>query len=407
MDDRQVEQERGVTRLELFFDLVFVFAVTQVTRFISHDPTWDGLLRGMLLLGVIWWAWVAYAWLTNTLDPEEGGVRLAVLSAMAAMLVVSLAMPGAFGPDALIFGVAYLVVRALHLVLYSIAGRGDRDLFRAVARIVPAATLAPALLVVAAFLDGSGQLALWGAALAVDYLGVLIGHMRGWRVSPEHFVERFGLVMILALGESIVAIGVGATGLPLDIGVIAAALLGIAVAAALWWSYFDWGIYVGQARLSELTGAARAAFARDAYSYLHLPMVAGIVLFAFGLETTLHDPASSLPTVPALGLVGGIALYLLAHVALRLRIGGGLGRGRPVATVVLLGLFPVAKVVPALTALGIVAAVCASLIAYEVLWHRQSRAWIRSRRGAFTTEEILRVEDVRPRGRRPPASPPR
>lgn len=126
MDDRQVEQERGVTRLELFFDLVFVFAVTQVTRFISHDPTWGGLLRGLLLLGVIWWAWAAYAWLTNTLDPEEGGVRLAVLSAMAAMLVVSLAMPGAFGSDALIFGIAYLVVRLLHLVPYGIAGRGDR-----------------------------------------------------------------------------------------------------------------------------------------------------------------------------------------------------------------------------------------------------------------------------------------
>src|SRR5918996_1845777 len=271
------------------------------------------------------------------------------------MVVVSLAMPGAFGPDALIFGVAYLVVRALHLVLYSIAGRGDRDLFRAVGRLVPAATLAPALLVVAAFLDGSGQLALWGATLAIDYLGVLIGHMRGWRVSPEHFVERFGLVMILALGESIVAIGVGATGLPLDIGVIAAALLGIAVAAALWWSYFDWGIYVIQARLSELTGAARAAFARDAYSYLHLPMVAGIVLFAFGLETTLHDPASSLPTVPALGLVGGIALYLLAHVALRLRIGGGLGRGPPGGTGGFLGPFSPAKGVPALPPPGDVA----------------------------------------------------
>ena len=176
--------------------------------------------------------------------------------------------------------------------------------------------------------------------------------MRGWRVSPEHFVERFGLVMILALGESIVAIGVGAAGLPLDAGVIAAALLGIAVAAALWWSYFDWVIYVAQARLSELAGAARAAFARDAYSYLHLPMVAGIVLFAFGLETTLHEAASPLPTVPALGLVGGIALYLLAHVALRLRTAGGLGWGRPVATVVLLGLFPVAREVPALTTLA-------------------------------------------------------
>jgi low temperature requirement protein LtrA len=201
-----------------------------------------------------------------------------------------------------------------------------------------------------------------------------------------------------------VAIGVGVAGLPLDAGVIAAALLGVIIAGALWWSYFDWVVYVAQAKLSEATGARRAAFARDAYSYLHLPMVAGIVLFAFGLKTALPDVAGPLPTVPALGLVGGIALYLLAHVALRLRIGGtGVGRGRPIASVLLLGLLPVAREVPALTALGIVAAVCASLIGYEVLWHREARAWIRSRRGAFTLEEAARVEPSHRRKRRPRA----
>src|SRR2546423_10725548 len=163
--DRQAEREQRVTPLELLFDLVVVFAMTQVTTFLSRNPTWGGLLRGVLLLGALWWAWSAYAWLTNTLDPEEGGVRLVVFAAIAAMLVVSLAAPRAFGRDGVIFGVAYFVVRALHLVLYAIAGRGDRDLFRAVVRIVPTATLGPALLVVAGFLDGSGQLALWGAAL--------------------------------------------------------------------------------------------------------------------------------------------------------------------------------------------------------------------------------------------------
>jgi low temperature requirement protein LtrA len=401
VDDRQPEREQRVRPLELFFDLVFVFAITQVTSFLSHSPTWGGLLRGMLLLGALWWAWSAYAWLTNTLDPEEGAVRLAVLAAVAAMLVVSLAVPGAFGSDAVTFGVAYFVVRALHLVLYAIAGRGDRDLFRAVMRIAPAATLSATLLVVAGFLDGSAQLAFWGAALAIDYLGVLLGHMRGWRVSPEHFIERFGLIIIIALGESIVAIGVGAAGHPLDAGVIAAALLGITVVSCLWWSYFDWAVFVSQARLSGATGVERAALARDLYSYLHLPMVAGIVLFAFGLKTTLADTGLSLGTVPALGLFGGIALYLLAHVALRLRIGGGLGRGRPVATVVLLGLLPATGEVPALTALGLVAAVCVSLIAYEALRHRESRAWIRSRRGAFTLEEASRIEPSRRRGRRP------
>jgi low temperature requirement protein LtrA len=399
MNDRQIEPGQRVTPLELFFDLVFVFAITQVTGFLADDPTWGGLLRGLMLLGALWWAWAAYAWLTNTLNPEEGAVRLAVFGAMAAMLIVSLAAPNAFGTDGVAFGVAYFIVRALHLVLYAIAGRRDRDLLRAVARLVPTATIGPTLLLVAGFLEGVPQLATWGAALAVDYLGVLVGHMRGWRVSPEHFVERHGLVMIIALGESIVAIGVGAVGLPLHAGLIAAALLGIAVVASLWWSYFDWVAFVAQARLAEATGAERAALARDLYSYLHLPMVAGIVLFALGLKTTLAHVDSSLRTIPALGLCGGVALYLLAHVALRLRIGGGLGRGRPVATILLLGVLPLAGEVPSLAALGLVAAVCAALIAYEALRYPHARAWIRSRRGAFTMEEASRVARTRGRPR--------
>jgi low temperature requirement protein LtrA len=400
MSDPQGDSGQRVTPLELFFDLVVVFAITQVTGFLSGDPTWGGLLRGMLLLGALWWAWASYAWLTNTLNPEEGAVRLAVFGAIGAMLIVSLAVPKAFGTGGVVFGVAYFIVRALHLVLYAIAGWGDRDLLRAVVRVVPTATIGPGLLVVAGFLDGGPPLAIWGAALAVDYLGVLVGHMRGWRVSPEHFVERHGLVVIIALGESIVAIGVGAAGLPLNAGLIVAALLGIAVVAAIWWSYFDWVVFVAQARLTEATGAARAALARDLYSYLHLPMVAGIVLFALGLKTTLADVGGSLPTIPALGLCGGVALYLLAHVALRLRIGGGWGRGRPVAAVVLIGLLPLAGAMQAIAVLGLVAAVSAALIAYEAIRHRQSRAWIRSRRGAFTMEEVSQVAEPRRRTRR-------
>jgi low temperature requirement protein LtrA len=388
MTDQQADAGQRVTPLELFFDLVFVFAITQVTGFLAADPTWVALVRGLLLLGALWWAWAAYAWLTNTLNPEEGAVRLAVFGSIAAMLIVSLATPRAFGTSGVVFGVAYFIVRALHLVLYAIAGRGDRELLRAVARLAPFAILAPTLLVVAGFLKGGPQLAVWGVALAVDYLGpAVVGHMRGWRVSPEHFVERHGLVVIIALGESIVAIGVGAAGHRLDQGVIVAALLGMVVIGALWWSYFDWVIFIAQARLAEATGAVRAALARDLYSYLHLPMVAGIVLFALGMKTTLAHVGSPLPTIPAVGLCGGLALYFLAHVALRLRIGGGLGHGRPTVTVLLIGLMPLATLVPALLALALVATVCAALILYEALRYREHRAWIRSRRGGFTLEE--------------------
>jgi low temperature requirement protein LtrA len=395
MGDRASDRGSRVTSLELFFDLVLVSAFTQVTTFLSHDPTWSGLGHALLLLGALWWAWSAYAWLTNTLDPEEGAVRLAMFAAIGAMLIVSLAVPDAFGATGVVFGVAYLIVRLLHPVLYTIAGRHDRDLFGAILRIAPVATIAPVLLLVAGFLDGPAQISLWVAALAIDYLGVLLGRMRGWRVSPAHFVERFGLIVIIALGESIVAIGVGAAGLPLDAGLITAALLGVTVAACLWWAYFDWVVYVAQTRLAEVTGARRAALARDVYSYLHLPMVGGIVLFAFGLETALHDTTASLALVPAFGLVCGIALYLLAHVALRLRIGGGLGRGRPIAVLLLLALLPVATHVPGAGALGMVAAVCVALIAYEVLRHREGRAAIRARRGALSAEDIAHFEGER------------
>jgi low temperature requirement protein LtrA len=391
MGDGSTERGR-VTPLELFFDLVVVFAITQVSTYLSHDPTWGGLLRGLLILGVLWWAWSAYAWLTNALDPEEGAIRLAVLAAIAAMLVLSLAVPGAFGADAVLFGVAYLIVRLLHLVLFAIAGRGDHGVRSAVTRL-STSLVAPMLLIVAGFLHGAAQLALWGVALAILYLGALIGHMRGFRVSPGHFVERFGLITIIALGESIVAIGVGAAGLVLDAGVLTAALLGVTVSACLWWAYFDWAVYVSQARLTALTGRPRAAYARDVYSYLHLPVVGGIVLFAFGLKATLAHVGDPLDIVPAFGLCGGVALYFAAHTAMRLRMGGGFGRGRPIAAAVLLALIPLARVVPALAALALVAVVCVALIAYEVFRHRESRAWIRSRRGGFTIEEAQSQND--------------
>ena len=402
MPEPVAEQGHRVTPLELFFDLVFVFAVTQVTTFLSHDPTWGGLLRAMLLLAAVWWAWSAYAWLTNMLDPEEGGIRIAMFTATGAMLVASLAALNAFGRDALLFAVAYLIVRLVHLVLFTMAGRGDRDLFHAIVRTVPGSTIAPLLLVVAAFVDGWPQLALWGVALVILYFAPLIGRMRGFRVSPDHFVERFGLIMIIALGESIVAIGVGASGLPLDAGVIEAALLGFLVTVCLWWSYFDWSVYAAQGILAEHTGADRAALARDVYSYLHLPMVAGIVLFSFGVKTTQPHTDETLGILAAACLCGGIALYFLAHVVMRLRLGGGLGRGRPVAVVVLLALVPVATMVRSLVSVGLVAAACVALIAYEYLRHRTSRAWIRERRGSFTIEEARQVteQDRLPRFRR-------
>src|ERR671936_2538121 len=163
-----MEHEERVTSLELFFDLVFVFAITQVTALLSDDPTLGGIGRGMLVLGALWWAWAAYAWLTNTLNPEEGMVRIAMFVAMAAMLIVALAVPEAFDDDGVIFGVAYLVVRAMHIALYALAARGDHDLLGAVLRMTPSSTISGVLILAAGFLDDDQRVALWLIALAID-----------------------------------------------------------------------------------------------------------------------------------------------------------------------------------------------------------------------------------------------
>jgi low temperature requirement protein LtrA len=397
------DSEQRVTSLELFFDLVFVFAITQVTSLLSNDPTWHGLARGLLVLGALWWAWAAYAWLTNTLNPEEGVVRIAMFGVTAAMLIVALAVPEAFDEHGVIFGVAYLVVRAMHLALYALAARGDHDLLGAVLRMTPSSMISGVLILTAGFMEGDQRVALWALGLAIDYLGVLVGRGQGWRLSPGHFAERHGLIVIIALGESIVAIGVGAGGINLSAGVIVAAVLGIVVVASLWWTYFDWVAIVTEQRLRRSTGAQQATLARDAYSYLHFLMVTGIVLFALGLKKTLGDVDGHLATVPATALAGGLALYLLAHVLLRLRISrlegrGSIGRGKPTAFLALLVFWPVADDVPALVALAVAAAVFVALIAYEAIRYREPRAQIRH--GALATDDLMSA----PRTARQPSS---
>ena len=380
MSEHHAEREQRVTPLELFFDLVFVFAFTQVTALLSADLTWAGLGRGLLVLAALWWAWVGYAWLTNTVDPEEGAPRLAVLVAMAAMLVVALAVPEAFGDHGVIFGVAYLIVRAMHIALYAFAGRGDRDLLGAVMRLAVSSLIGSALIIAAGFADGPARPLLWVGALAIDYLGVLVGRAQGWRVQPAHFAERHGLIVIVALGESIVAIGVGATGIGLGAGVIVAAVLGLAAAASFWWAYFDFFAIRGQQELARRSGAARAALARDAYSYLHLPLVAGIVLFALGMKNTIEHVDDPLELLAALGLCGGSALYLLAYSGLRWRVARRLSRGRLTAAVAFLALVPVATEVSALAALALVTAVWVTLHLYEVIWWWEERAQTRAAR---------------------------
>src|ERR687897_2663065 len=366
--------ERRVTPLELFFDLVFVFALTQVTGFLADHLAWSGMLRGAALLVVLWWAWGGYSWLTNSVPAEEViPARLVILAAMAAMLVASLAVPGAFGKYGVLFGLSYFVVRLLHVVLFVLATGNTPETHRAIVRLAPGFLSAPVLLIPAGFADGFVQGALWAAALTID-LGVsLVRGVSGFRVHAEHFVERYGLIVIIALGESIVAIGVGASGLAIGAGVVAASVLGVALAAALWWAYFDLIVVVAGRRLSAAKGEERARLARDAYSYLHLPIVAGIVLVALGIKKTLAHVGDPLGTIPSVALCGGVALYLVGHNAFRLREVGSVSVPRLVVTILCCALIPVAVSVPSLVTLAILAVLLCALAAFETMRYRESR----------------------------------
>jgi low temperature requirement protein LtrA len=383
-DRPTAEREHPVTPLELYFDLVFVFGFTQVTTVLSNNPTWSGLGHGLLILAALWWAWAAYAWLTNTVDPGVGVVWGAVLVAMGAMFVAALAVPDAFGPHGVAFGVAFLIVNVMQLTLYALAARGDRDLLRAVLRVAPSALTGAALIIAAGFVDGGAKTLLWLAAIVVGFFGPLLTGLSGWRVQPAHFVERHGLIVIIAIGESLVAIGLGERRVGLTTGVIVAAVLGFIVATSFWLAYFDFFPIRGQQLLTDRSGVQRTALARDIYTYLHLPMVAGIVLFAFSMKTTLAHVGDELDTIPALSLCGGPALYLLAYVAVRVRVSRTLGRGRLVAALACAALVPVAMTVPALVALALVAAVWVALHVYEIIWWREARAETRALRAPLS-----------------------
>jgi low temperature requirement protein LtrA len=372
-----LREDERVTPLELFFDLVFVLALTQCTTLIAHTPTWGGVLKGMLVLGMLWWSWVGYAWLTSVVDPEEGAVRLAIFVAMAAFLVAALSVPGVFGKDALLFAVAYAVVRGAHIFLFMLASRDDPALRRSVIGLAGSTAVGVGLLFVASATTGSERVVIWGIALLLDMGGPFLFGQDGWRLVPAHFAERHGAVVIIALGESIVALGVGAR-VSIGVGVVTAAVLGVVVAAALWWVYFDVTAIVARQRLAKAPeGHKRNGIARDSYSYLHFPMVAGVALLSVGLKETLAHVGRPLALVPAATLLGGTALYLLAHVAFRLRNVGTVSVRRLLCALLLIALIPATRSVAALGTLAIIAGVLSALILYEALRYAEARERVR------------------------------
>jgi low temperature requirement protein LtrA len=325
-------------------------------------------------MSALWWAWASYAWLTNSVDPEEGAILAALLVATGAMFIAALAVPEAFGDNGVLFGVAFLVVGAMQATLFALSSRDDPDLFAAILRFAPFVVGGAGLILVAGFVDGWAKPALWVAALVVGFFAPGFAGVHGWHVHPAHFAERHGLIVIIAIGESLIAIGLGMRGIRLDAGAVGAAVLGLVVVISFWLAYFDFFSIRARQLLDNRRGDDQVALARDIYTYLHLPMVLGVVLFAFALKVTLAHRHAELSSVEAFALCGGPALFLAAFVALRARVSATISSGRLVATVAFLLLIPVARVVPAVAALALVAGVWLVLHFYELVWFRVARA---------------------------------
>jgi low temperature requirement protein LtrA len=371
----ELRERESVKPLELFIDLVFVLGFTQCTALMAAEANWPGIGRGILVLAVLWWAWVSYAWLTSLIDPEEGSVRLVMLAATTGLLIVALCVPEAFGERALTFAIAYGAVRMGHVALYSTARRDSTRVRGWIVGVAINTTIVIGLLVAASVVDGGAQAGLWVTAILVDWGSPARLGVAEWRLVPAHFAERHNLVIILALGEAIVALGVGAE-IDLTASVIVAAVLGMGLASALWWIYFDVVAIVTERRLVQAPeGRVRNELARDSYSYLHFPMVAGIVLAALGLEETLAHVDEPLDVVHAFALLGGTAIYLLAHVVLRLRNARTVNVERLALAVVLLALIAAAVKIDALITIAAVNVLIWAMIAYETFFVYDERRY--------------------------------
>ena len=348
---------------------------------LANDPTFAGIGRGVLVLAALWWPWTAYAWLTNTIDPEEGVVGAALLVALIAMFIAALVVPDVFEGEG--FCSAPRSSSSARCTSRSTRSRavGTATCSRQCFGCAPWTLLGAILILVAGFTDGA-RTWLWVAALACTYVGAFVSGSTGWRLHPAHLAERYGLVLIIALGEAFIAIGIGTSGIGIGPESWWPRSLGLLVAASFWLAYFDFFSIRGERLLAEHHGAERIALARDVYAYAHFPMIVGVVLFAFAMKSIVGHVAEELDWVVAFALCGGSALYLLTYSAIRSRVERrvSLSRGRFVAALALLLVLPLATAVPALVALALVTGGWVSLHAYELVWWREARAASRSMR---------------------------
>jgi low temperature requirement protein LtrA len=314
------EEEKRTGYIELFFDLVFVFAFTQVTTLVLEDTSAAGFARAALVFALVWWAWAAYAWLTDAIDVENTATRLFIFGAMLAVFFVAIALPDAYTDEGAWFAIAYFVVRVLQVGLYLWGLRDDPAQRAGVMRLAPWFLVAPTIVLVGGFVDDPWRTTLWTASLAIDVLGTQFAGRHGFRVVVSHFAERHALIVIIALGESIVAIGLAAVELERDAVFALAVAVSFAGAAAAWWAYFDFTQLALERALHTASEEARARLARDVYTLLHYPMVLGIIFLAVAAKKTLSAPSEPLSGGGRAALGLGLSLFLLGFVLSRYRV---------------------------------------------------------------------------------------
>jgi low temperature requirement protein LtrA len=352
-----VDAPARVTTLELFFDLVFVFTITQLSAVLARDLSWEGLAHVTLMLGLIWFMYGGYAWLTNAIAIGEPVNRALLLAGMCGYLILALAVPGAFDGSGLTFGIGYLVVVSVHTWLFAHAAGSDAA--QAILRLAPSNLGGAAIVLIGGALGGTAQVVLWSIAFLMEWVVPKIVGNEDFDVAPAHFVERHGLVVIVAIGESVVAIGIGAGQLAIDAELILVAVLGLLLSAGLWWTYFGGDDERAERALQAMGRRERARAALDAFGYAHLGLLLGIVCIAVGLKKATGHAYDPLGSGPALALAGGVALFLVADVVFRWILRIGIAWGRVLGAVAAVATIPLGTETSAVLQLAALAAIVA------------------------------------------------
>jgi low temperature requirement protein LtrA len=352
-----------VSTIELFFDLVFVFTITQLTNVLVAEPNAVGVARVVLIFGNVWWMYGGYAWLTNAVPPHATQLRLLMLVAMGGFLIVALAIPDAFGASAIAFGVGYLIVTIMHAGLFMRSTQ--ESAVRAMTRLGPFNLATAGVLLAAGFVHGGWRWSLWVAGFVLHWASPVVTAVGGFRIRAPHVVERHGLILLIAIGESVVAVGLARRGHGLPAGVIVVALLGLALAAALWWLFFDGEDERAERSLDAAPDARNPWLALYAFGYAFLPVLGGIIVAAAGVKRAVEDYSHRATAATAWFLAVGAAVYLLGLVAFRAILRTGPLQVRVVLAAASLATVPVGLLVTPELQLAALAVIVAVGIAIE------------------------------------------